>query len=383
MTLTAAPGHEPLELVARGRALLPDGRGRRDLDAVARDAADEQIAVGRERDLPGLLRLPVELAPGGHGAVGLEHEERRVDGRRAVGQHDRELEGRLAVDAEPLGVVHAVDVDDAEVAGELERRGDQRVGGGAVGAVHDREDLGAAQADRQRRHERRAVGRRVDVGGIEGHQLQRAGGVNSSSDVPVGVAHVDAAAARVGAACRPRPARTPPRRPPRRRRASSASMSSQVTQTCAKPTSAVRSATLAAARRAELEQLDARALAAERELRRAHVDAVLADDRLEVAALPVLLHHDLHAPSASLQNASARSRFETVRPVWWNCAIDAQSLNRVAAVDDDRLPGDPGRRRPRAGTPPARRCRRARRCGAADGARRWPARARRSSSRPR
>ena len=50
-----------------------------------------------------------------------------------------------------------------------------------------------------------------------------------------------------------------------------------------------------AARRAELEQLDARALAGERELRRAHVHPVLAHDRLEVAALPVLLHDDLHA----------------------------------------------------------------------------------------
>ena len=51
----------------------------------------------------------------------------------------------------------------------------------------------------------------------------------------------------------------------------------------------------AAARRAELEQLDALSPVREREHRRAHVDPMLTDDRLEVATLPVLLHDDLHA----------------------------------------------------------------------------------------
>ena len=59
-----------------------------------------------------------------------------------------------------------------------------------------------------------------------------------------------------------------------------------MTQTCAKPTSAVRNATWPPRGERNSNSSMRVALAAERELRRAHVDPVLADDRLEVAALP-------------------------------------------------------------------------------------------------
>ena len=48
--------------------------------------ADQQVAVRAQLDLALLLGLAVELATGRHGAVRSEHEERRVDRSRAVGQ---------------------------------------------------------------------------------------------------------------------------------------------------------------------------------------------------------------------------------------------------------------------------------------------------------
>ena len=158
-----------LERARLGSALLVDHRRERDLDAVSRDPSDHEVAIGPERDLTVLLRLPVGLATRRDGTVRLEHEERRVGPARAVRQAHRQLEGRLAVGAEPLGVAHPVDVRDHEIVGERERLGNELIGRLAVGPVDDREDLRLTHADRQRRRQRRAVRGRGEVARIERH----------------------------------------------------------------------------------------------------------------------------------------------------------------------------------------------------------------------
>ena len=110
LTFSAEPGISASSASARRRFLLEAHGRRRDLDAVARHDADQQVAPGRQLDLAVLLRLPVVLAAGGDGAVGAEDQERRVRARAPVGQDHRQVHGALAVDAEPPGVVHPVDV---------------------------------------------------------------------------------------------------------------------------------------------------------------------------------------------------------------------------------------------------------------------------------
>src|SRR5207253_8235007 len=60
---------ERVQLVGGRGLLLVRHRRRDDVDPVATQAADEEVADGAELDLAALLRLPVDLAAGGDRAV--------------------------------------------------------------------------------------------------------------------------------------------------------------------------------------------------------------------------------------------------------------------------------------------------------------------------
>jgi len=159
------PERQLVEGGGGGRPLLVRHRRGQQIDAVARHAADEQVAVRGERDGSGLLRLAEELAARGDRRIRLEHEHRRVrafDPGRVV--PDRDVHGELAVRAEPVGIVEPVDVDDRALAAWGELLGEEACDPVGSRPVGDRHDLDVAEATWERRHGRRDDGHRLHGG---------------------------------------------------------------------------------------------------------------------------------------------------------------------------------------------------------------------------
>ena len=149
----------PDETVEAVATLLVGQRTGQNIDAVACHGSHHEVAAAIELRLAELFRLAMDLAAMADADIGGKKKIGRIGARDAGPRQpaaDRDI--RLSIGAEPVGIVHAVDMSEHHIADRLQRRRQQPRHGRRRAAPGERQHLDLTKGEGKGRDGRRIPG---------------------------------------------------------------------------------------------------------------------------------------------------------------------------------------------------------------------------------